>query len=48
MEDIIKHIVAGLPALACIGLAGYLVAKRSPSWGWFLFAAVVVAGARLS
>jgi len=48
MEDIIKHIVAALPAIACIGLAGYLAGKGNPSWGWFLFAAVLVAGARLS
>lgn len=47
MENIIKHVVGRLPAIACIGLAGYLAANGNHSWGWFLFAAVVIAGARV-
>ncbi len=37
-------IMSFLPATLCIAAAFYLAANGKDGWGWFLFAAVFVAG----
>lgn len=48
MEELIKHLAAGVAVAICIGFAGYLASKGNAAWGWFLFAAVAIAGGTLS
>lgn len=42
MEDLIKHLAAGVAVAICIGFAGYLASKGNAAWGWFLFVVLTV------
>lgn len=44
MKYILANLGVNLAALTCIGLAGYLAAKGTDEWGWFLFVGLLCAG----
>lgn len=38
-----KLFLANIPRLLCVSIAGTMAILAIPSWGWFLFAAVLLA-----
>ena len=42
---IILIVAAGITSLACVICSAILLWHKREGWGWFLFAAVVIAGA---
>lgn len=43
MNNFVVIVLTLLPASLSVGIAGFLAAKGLPGWGWFLFAALVLA-----
>jgi uncharacterized membrane protein HdeD (DUF308 family) len=41
MKYAVAVIASNLVSLACVGIAGYLVAHSKDGWGWFLFIGVI-------
>lgn len=41
----IDTLIKALPCTLCVAAAVFLAALGRDSWGWFLFAAVILAGA---
>ncbi len=45
MKYFLANLGVNLVALACVGAATYLAAHETDGWGWFLFSALLCAGA---
>lgn len=42
-QTIIMTLLLNLPSIACVGFGGFLCYKEKDGWGWFLFAALMLA-----
>lgn len=45
MSNALVVLLSTTPSIICAGSACWLAVHGKPAWGWFLFAAVLIAGA---